>query len=91
MANGVFMHIYISPRKDITRDKVEEKINLGLDWYRYTNEIYIVYTTSDVTKWQGRLLELVDPGGFMFICEFNIRKYNGWMAKDFWDWIEKKR
>jgi hypothetical protein len=91
MAKATFMHIYISPKKDVTREKVEEKINLGLDWYRYTNNIYIVYTTSDITKWQSRLLELVDPDGFMFICEFNINNYNGWMAQNFWDWIMKPR
>lgn len=91
MANGTFIHVYITPKNGVTREKVEEKMNLAVDWYRYTNHLYIVYTTSDIPKWQSRLQELVEPDGFMFICEFNIRNYNGWMQQGFWDWIKKSR
>ena len=91
MANTTFYHIYIKPKEGVTKEKVEEKMNLAVDWYRYTNTDYIVYSTSDVNKWQGRLLELVNPDGLMFICELNIKIYNGWMTKDFWEWIQKKR
>ena len=91
MANGTFIHVYINPKQGVTREKIEEKLNLGVDWYRYTSNLYIVYTTSAISKWQSRLQELVEPDGYMFICEFNIRNHNGWMAQDFWDWINKSR
>lgn len=91
MANGTFIHIYIYPKSGITQEMVENKMNLAVDWYRYLNNVYIVYTTSDINKWQSRLQELVDPDGYMFICELNINKYNGWMQEDFWDWIRKTR
>jgi hypothetical protein len=91
MANGTFMHVYISPKEGITREQVEQKMNLGIDWYRYTNNLYIVYTTADIGKWQSRLQELVEPNGFMFICGFDMGSYNGWMQEDFWNWIKKAR
>ncbi len=90
MAKGNFMHVYINPKEGVTKEMVEAKMNLGVDWYRYMNNVYIVYTTSDIAKWQSRLQELVEPDGFMFICEFNIQNYNGWMQEDFWNWIKKR-
>ena len=35
-------HIYISPHKNATEEDVEKKLNLALDWYRYTKGVYIV-------------------------------------------------
>ncbi|MDR6761657.1 hypothetical protein J2Y38_001866 [Flavobacterium sp. 2755] len=84
-----FLHIYIKPRKEISRETIEEKISLAIDWYRYDDGLYIVYTSSDVSKWQDRLLPLVKSEGRLFICELNILKRNGWFNKDLWAWIKK--
>lgn len=88
---GNFIHIYIRPNKDTTKEALEQKLNLAIDWYRYESGLYVVYTTSTVEKWQERLLNLVKEDGRMFICELQMSTKNGWMNKDFWEWIKKHK
>lgn len=86
-----FYHVYISPKKGITAQQVEEKMNLAVDWFRYTPNLWVLYTTLNEDNWQERLRPLVDPDGNMFICRLDIRRHNGWMSKRFWDWIKTKQ
>ncbi|WP_316634716.1 hypothetical protein [uncultured Flavobacterium sp.] len=86
-----FIHIYIKPKKGISREVIEKKISLALDWYRYDDNLYIVYTSSDISKWQERLVSYVKDSGRLFICELKISKRNGWLNKDFWIWLKKER
>lgn len=88
---GKHLHIYIKPNAGTSIEKLEKKLSLAIDWYRYDNNIYIVYTTSTVDKWQERLLEFVNDGGKLFICELQVSNRNGWMIKEFWDWLKKPR
>ena len=87
MAN--FYHVFIQPKKGVTGDQVEEKMNLSLDWFRCTPSVWVLYSTSRIDKWQERLRPLVDPGGSLFVCRLDISKRNGWMKQQFWDWIKK--
>lgn len=84
-----FLHIYITPKNGVTREQVEEKLNKAVDWFRYYANVYIVYTTSDVDTWMKRLKEIVEPDGSLFICKLDLKSRNGWMTKDFWDWVQK--
>ena len=61
-----------------------------MDWYRYDPNLYILHTTSDVDKWQERLFDFVKNDGKLFICELQIENRNGWMNKDFWNWLNPK-
>lgn len=88
---GKFIHIHIKPTKEVTKKQVETKLNLAVDWYRYDDNLYIVYTTANIDKWQTRLLELVETDGNLFICELQIENRNGWMNSAFWDWIRKNQ
>jgi hypothetical protein len=84
-------HIYIKPKAGVTMDQIDEKMNLAVHWYRYHNSpIYVIQTTSDQVKWQERLLPLVHPDGFLFICKLDPTHYQGWMKKTFWDWFEPR-
>ena len=69
---------------------MEKKLNLAIDWYRYTKGVYVVYTSSNSAKWKARLSDLVKPDGLMFICKLDTSTREGWMAKDFWEWLTKK-
>lgn len=91
MNKGTFLHIHIAPKSGVSAEKVEEQLNLAVDWYRYTGNSYVVYTTSNVEKWMGRLKPLVDSGGRLLIFEINVNRRNGWMPQDFWDWLKKPR
>lgn len=88
---ATYYHIYIKPKDGISLEEVEKKMNLALDWFRYDSTCYVVYSTSNTDKWIERLKPLVDPKGRLFICELNIQKRNGWMTRDFWNWLKKER
>ena len=85
-----YLHIFVSPTDSVTREQVEEKLNLAVDWYRYAQGAYIVYTTSSVDKWKARLIDFVKPRGRLFICRIEVTKRQGWMNKDFWEWLRKR-
>ena len=96
--SGKFLHIYINPRSDFTREQIEEKLNLALDWYRYSRTNWIVYTSSDVEVWYSRLKIFVisdsdsdKESGAIFIAPIDIDKCNGFMSKSLWSWLRKKR
>jgi len=91
MAQGRYLNIFINPKAEFSREDVEKKINLSIDWFRYNENTYIVYTTSTIDKWMLRLKPLVEPNGRLFICEMVTTNRNGWMQKDFWNWLRKKR
>ena len=91
MPKAIFYHIYLVPKEGVDNDTIEKKIDLSLDWFKYDKSMWIVYSTSDVKKWQTRLKPLVEPTGNLFICEINPKNRNGWMSKSFWEWLKKKR
>ena len=79
------------PQRDDRGPDFRKKLSLALDWYRYTKGVYVVYTTSSSVKWKARLIKLVKPDGLLFICKLDGSTRQGWMGKDFWEWLEKKR
>lgn len=85
-----FLHIYISPKQGASTEQIERQLNLALDWYRYATGLYIVHTTSSVDKWKARLVDFVKPNGRLLILPFDSGKRNGWMNKDFWEWLRSK-
>ncbi len=87
MAN--FYHVFIQPRPGVSSEQVEKAMNLSLDWFRCTESVWVLYSTSQIGKWQERLRPLVEPTGSLFICRLDMTKRNGWMKKVFWDWIKK--
>lgn len=84
-----FYHIFIEPKEGVSHDDVKKKMDLAVDWFRCTNNVWVVYTTSDEDKWMERLLPLVNPKGSLFICRLDLQRRNGFMTKKFWEWIEK--
>ena len=86
-----FYHIYISPKKDVTREAIEKVLNIAIDWFRYDDKNWIVYTTSDSKKWYSRLQPFVEPGGNVLIVKLDMSEYWGFMSKKLWDWLKKSR
>jgi len=86
-----FLHIFINPKPGVTRDHVEQKLDGGLDWIRYYDKVYVVYTSSTVDMWQERLRELVKPEGSLFICKLDVSVRQGWMTEEFWDWLNREK
>ena len=90
MATAKFYMIYVDLNKESDSDKLEEVMNLSLDWYRVNDQLWIVYTTSDKDKWQSRLSPIVKPDGYMFICKLDTSDRQGWMKKGFWSWLRRE-
>jgi hypothetical protein len=88
---GNYYHIYISARTGVTLDEIKKEMDLALDWYRYNNHNWVVYTTSDSKKWYSRLQKFVEPGGHVFIIKLDKSDFWGLMNKGLWEWLEKTR
>lgn len=86
-----FYHIYVRPNLWVPESEVERIMSLAIDWYRYAPNVYIVYSTASVDQWYGRLETVVKPLGNIFVCPLDVSKTNGWMSKEFWDWMNRHR
>lgn len=88
---ATFYHIYITPKPGITREDVQKKMDLAIDWFRYDDKNWVVYTTSDAKKWFSRLEKYVEPGGQVLIIKLDTKDYWGFMTENLWDWFRKAR
>lgn len=84
-------HIFIKPKVGVTEDQVQKKMNLAVDWYKYSEYCWVVKTTSDAAKWQTRLKPLVEPNGTLLILKIDPTKRQGWIAKGFWEWLKNDK
>lgn len=84
-------HIYISPKKGISREQIENKMNLAIDWFRYDDNNWIVFTTSDAKKWYSRLEYFAKTGGNLLICKLDPDDYWGLMSEKLWPWLLEKK
>jgi hypothetical protein len=86
-----FFHIFINAKDDVNYESIKKEMDKALDWFKYDSKNWIVYTSSNANKWYERLKKLVEPDGDLFICKLDISDRNGWMEKEFWEWIKKER
>jgi hypothetical protein len=90
MASGNFYIIYIVRKPDVTYDNVREKMNLANSWYRISETLWILRTTSDAQRWNERLSPLVKDEGSLFVCKLDETDRFGWMNKRFWSWFREQ-
>jgi hypothetical protein len=83
----MFYHITLTPRPGVSRESIRKKMDLALNWFRYTDTTWVVYTNSNSAKWCERLKELVVPEGTLFVCRLDITERQGWMTTQFWEWL----
>ena len=83
-----YYHIYVSPKPGVTRAQVENLLNSAIDWYRYDEKNWILYTSSPARTWYSRLQPVIAPGGYVFICKLSLEDYFGFMPKGLWDWVQ---
>lgn len=93
MATGQFYIVYIRPAKGYTLEDLKGKMNIAADWYRIGESIWVLYTTGDAEKWNARLSPLVkgEDDGSLFVCKLDVSDRQGWMTKDFWQWLREER
>lgn len=85
------LHIFVKPNEGSGQKDVEKQISKAVDWFRVSDEVYIVYTTSEAKKWNVRLKSVVRPGGYCLITPMNPEEFSGWMPKKFWTWLDEKK
>lgn len=85
------LHIYIKPNPDVTAAQIEEKLNLAVDWFRYMDQGYLVFTSKPIKVWSDRFRDLVRPNGFILILPIDPYDYKGFMPKTLWPWLKDKK
>jgi hypothetical protein len=83
-----FFHIFLKPGDDVSNTQVKEKMNLAIDWYKYSDYCWVLKSTSTAQKWQTRLKPLVQNGGSLLILKLDLSDRQGWLSKDFWKWLK---
>lgn len=84
-----FVHVFIQPKTEKSRNDVEKVLNRAKDWFRYGPGLYVLYTNSSTATWKERLIDLVKPGGNLFIVKIEMQERKGFMSDQFWEWIRK--
>ena len=88
---AAFYHIMLLPKDGVTEKQILKTMNLALDWFRLSSNDWVVYTTSDAKTWNERLLPIVKGGGNVFICRLDVTDRQGWVSKQFWEWLKCER
>jgi hypothetical protein len=65
---------------------------MPIDWLRYDERCWILYTTTEINVWRDRIRKVpgVNTSDSFFLCEF-AGKYSGYMHEWVWDWLNKDR
>jgi hypothetical protein len=92
-----FYHISIQPGPPTIEDilsgdkdnaqKIEKKLELSYTWYKYADGAYVVYTKKNAATWYNLLRPFIRKGGKIFICRLDVSDRQGWMNKEFWNWL----
>ena len=84
-------HVFLRPKAGVTETQVQTKMNLAVDWYKYSGYCWVLKTTSDAAKWQTRLKPLVEPDGTLLIFKLDPSQRQGWLSKEFWEWLKNDK
>lgn len=72
---------------------LEVVFNDALDWARYTQYNWVLWTTTDPATWLARIRPHLGPQDNVVICHVDLSStpltYTGWADKWFWEWIQK--
>ncbi len=72
---------------------LEKVFNSALDWLRYDEHCWILYTTTELDIWRDRIRQtegITTSMGFLLV-EFDRSNQSGYMYKWVWDWLNKPR
>lgn len=91
MSKAKFYVVHISSSAQASDDDVKKIMNKALDWYRVSENFWVLYSTSDAKKWNVRFKPVVNEDGRVFVCALDTSDRAGWMGKSFWEWFRKDR
>jgi hypothetical protein len=86
-----YLHIGLkwhSPPRDIDIQKIQDKVfDIARDWFRYSPDGYIVWTTSSIETWVERFKPFTELFDTVFIGE--IVKWDGIYGSELYRWLDK--
>lgn len=72
---------------------LEKTFNLALDWIRYEEHCWILYSNTELDTWRDRIRKLpsISENDSFFLTEFSQGEYSGYQHKAVWDFMGKAR
>ena len=87
MAN--LYHVFLERSRDVSDLDVKAKMDLAIDWLKYSGECWIVWTSVDKDKLKERFSPLVKPNGKLVLLKVDPSEYGGFAASETWAWLRK--
>jgi hypothetical protein len=93
MARARFVHIGFGFTGQPPVDELKKVFDKALDWMRYSDSNWILYTTTDINVWRDRIRQLngISTSDSVFLCEFELGSKTGYMHDWVWTWLSKPR
>ena len=82
--------ITLMPNSDTKDLSIRRKMDEADEWFRFGGYYWIILTDKDADFWANELVGFCQPDGTLFICRLDATDRQGWMTKQFWDWLGKR-
>ena len=86
-----FLHIGFNWSNPPNIAGLETAFYQGIDWLRYSNNCWIVWTNSDANVWYERVRPYMVQQDSVFICRIDMRERQGYLPQWAWEWMNKPR
>jgi hypothetical protein len=92
MAERRFLHISFKwDNGDPKIAQLKPVFDRAPDWFRYTSNCWVVWTSLSAEKWYERLRPFLTDADTLFIVKLDVSERQGWLSKSMWDWLDKER
>ncbi len=86
-----FLHISFIFKDGPLVEELEPVFGKAIDWLRYSDTCWVVYTTSDAQRWYDRLKPKIGPRDNVLIMRVDPSERQGRMPKSVWEWFRQER
>jgi len=89
--NGQYLQISFRWSEKPKTAELISVFNTAIDWLRFADNCWIVYTTSTPAKWFERLKPYMTAKDGVLIFKIDISVRHGQSNETVWSWLQKKR
>jgi len=90
-----FIHVGFGISGPLPEEALKKVFNSALDWMKYDDHAWILYTNTDIDTWRDRIRATpgIKEADSFFLCVFHVtpKSYSGYMQQFAWDWLIKDR
>ena len=61
------------------------------DWQHPMESLWAVYTGMNANSISENLRSKMDENDSLFVVAMDCSDYQGWMSKNFWEWVNKRK